>query len=1070
LVSTEPRPLDVLLVEDSADDVELVLQALRDGGLTIAPRVVATEAELRSALGTPPDVVLSDWLLPGFSGASALAIVHESAPGVPCILVSGVLGEDLVVEALRHNAVAYVSKSRLGVLAPTVRQALVDAGMRRDRDRKTAAVEQSPDGIVIVDPDLRILYVNPVYAASVGLEPAELAGRSAAEVVSMALDETTVADMTREVTAGHPWMSEVDHHRPDGTVSRFDVAITPLREAKGRISGWLGVIRDVTELRESEQRFRNALSEVPLAAIMMDTGGTVLFVNRYLLELTGWQETEVVGHNGSEFLPPEDRASLREVFLTAIAAGSGPLGRRARLLTRAGEIREIDWSATLLRDRAGAVVAWAGLGTDVTERELAMAALDASEARLRTALDAMIEGVVVVSAMRDESGRIVDFRIDYANEAIGVISGVPPGDQVGHTLLELFPAHRTNGLFEAYCGVVASGIPFESSEFHYVDADAVGGPVDQFVEQQAAKMGDGYVMSVRDVTGRHRAEQQLRRLSAAIDQSADAVMITDASGRIEYVNPAFENVSLYTHEEVLGKNPSLLRSGVQGPAFYAAMWATLAGGTTFVGDLTNRRKDGSLFSEEAVISPIRDADGEISSYVAVKRDVTRERALEADQKRLSRERARIARALVDLRAGPSPEVTAEGICREVAGLGGATSAALYFFSARGIATPLAFLGADGTAEPLRLLPARRSQRLRERAAGGPWVEAWVRRPWHPYDRIYGAMGVRSVAYAPVLYDGELVGLLTIASAEENATSALADALPSLLEFAAVAGPLIGPAVASLTEAGMVRQRITEMIAQRAFHPVFQPIVDLESRETVGFEALTRFSSGQRPDLCFADAWSTGVGPDLELATLAAAVAAGRSLRAGLWLSLNVSPRLLVNAAKLGAVLSDADRPVVLEVTEHEVIENYATARDAVRALGHDVRVAVDDAGAGIANFNHIVDLGPDFVKLDISLVRGVNRDLGRQALVIGMHYFAQSAGCRLVAEGIEDEEEAATLAGFGVELGQGYLFGHPAPAGKWVAVTPARKSADSPRDGTGSRPRGRPRRAVGPGSPAVSNP
>jgi len=120
--------------------------------------------------------------------------------------------------------------------------------------------------------------------------------------------------------------------------------------------------------------------------------------------------------------------------------------------------------------------------------------------------------------------------------------------------------------------------------------------------------------------------------------------------------------------------------------------------------------------------------------------------------------------------------------------------------------------------------------------------------------------------------------------------------------------------------------------------------------------------------------------------------------------------------------------VVLEVTEHEVVADYDAFRAAVRALGRDVRLAVDDAGAGVANFGHIIDLGPDFVKLDQSIVRHVNVHLGRQALVVGMRYFSRASGCRLVAEGIETAQEAKTLHELGVEFGQGNWFGAPASA------------------------------------------
>ena len=174
-----------------------------------------------------------------------------------------------------------------------------------------------------------------------------------------------------------------------------------------------------------------------------------------------------------------------------------------------------------------------------------------------------------------------------------------------------------------------------------------------------------------------------------------------------------------------------------------------------------------------------------------------------------------------------------------------------------------------------------------------------------------------------------------------------------------------------------------MLATGAFEIVYQPIVSLPSGDLVGHEALTRFHTGERPDHVFAAAWAVGIGPEMELATLMAAVEGARALPAGRWLNLNLSPRLFADPARLRHALAGVDRPIVLEVTEHEKVEDYGMVRDAVRSLGDQVRLAVDDAGAGVANFGHIIELGPDFVKLDTSLVRGVNANLGRQALVVG---------------------------------------------------------------------------------------
>jgi PAS domain S-box-containing protein len=366
------------------------------------------------------------------------------------------------------------------------------------------------------------------------LGPADVAVRTATRVV---VDDIGTSAMMA------PWQDEARRHglcsvaafplrhggsargvlvaygaRPD-TFGLDEIAI--LEQLAADVSSALTAIeeaerRRVSEeaLARSERRFREALSDVDIAAVMLDRDGRVRFANRGLLELTGWEEAEVVDTDWYErFIPSEERSSVRAQDLAAIEQEM-PIPRTDdRLLTRSGGIREIEWSRTYLRDEVGSITGIARLGTDVTERAQAREALEASEERLRTAMDTMIDGVAVLAAIRDAGGRIVDFRFEYENSAIGRLSGVTPAEAVGHTLLEMFPAHRTNGLFDAYVRVVETGVPYESGAIRYVDPNAAGGPLDQVVEHQAARMGDGYVISVRDVTARQAAEDEVRRLN-----------------------------------------------------------------------------------------------------------------------------------------------------------------------------------------------------------------------------------------------------------------------------------------------------------------------------------------------------------------------------------------------------------------------------------------------------------------------------------------------------------------------------------------------------------------------------
>ncbi|HMP75445.1 MAG TPA: PAS domain S-box protein [Kiritimatiellia bacterium] len=151
-----------------------------------------------------------------------------------------------------------------------------------------------------------------------------------------------------------------------------------------------------------------------------------------------------------------------------------------------------------------------------------------------------------------------------------------------------------------------------------------------------------HIIFVRDITARRRAEESSHRLAAAVEQAADAVLITDTRGTIQYVNPAFEHILGYRRDEVQGKTPALLKSGRHDGDFYEKLWGAIESGRIWKGRFTDRRKDGSLVELNAAISPIRDASGKIVHYVAVSHDVTREMELE-DQLRQAQKMEAIGR-------------------------------------------------------------------------------------------------------------------------------------------------------------------------------------------------------------------------------------------------------------------------------------------------------------------------------------------------------------------------------------------------------------------------------------------
>lgn len=293
--------------------------------------------------------------------------------------------------------------------------------------------------------------------------------------------------------------------------------------------------------------------------------------------------------------------------------------------------------------------------------------------------------------------------------------------------------------------------------------------------------------------------------------------------------------------------------------------------------------------------------------------------------------------------------------------------------------------------------------------------------------------LRSAWYVPIVVDDRLVGAFVAAGRREPTPETLSRGADVAAEFGAIAGAVLGSGLGARYEETTVRRDLERVLREGAFWPVFQPVVDIRAGHVVGFEALTRFADGTRPDLRFAEAHRVGLGIRLEEETLAAAVAAADDLPHSAWLSVNASPELLLDTGRLARSLAGSRRMVVVEITEHVAIEDYALLRHALRTVRANVRVAIDDAGAGFASFRHVLELEPDFVKLDADLVRGIERDPSRQALVVGMRYFAQKTGCTLIAEGIETEAERAMLDSLDIRFGQGYLLGRPVPAAELAA-------------------------------------
>jgi EAL domain-containing protein (putative c-di-GMP-specific phosphodiesterase class I) len=227
------------------------------------------------------------------------------------------------------------------------------------------------------------------------------------------------------------------------------------------------------------------------------------------------------------------------------------------------------------------------------------------------------------------------------------------------------------------------------------------------------------------------------------------------------------------------------------------------------------------------------------------------------------------------------------------------------------------------------------------------------------------------------------------------------------------------------------ERIGRLIDGEGLDIALQPIVDLDSRRVVGAEALARFtdSSGDRlpTEETFLDAHALGLGVDLELAVIDLALHNEIRLPTGLYISVNVSPALLGSSELESRIEREQSvRPLVVELTEHQAVEDYVQldgALERLRALG--VRVAVDDVGSGFASFRHVTRVKPEILKLDRSLVSGIDDDPVRQSLASAIVAFARDVDAIVVSEGIESGDELSCLMDLAVGCGQGFYLARP---------------------------------------------
>lgn len=564
-----------------------------------------------------------------------------------------------------------------------------------------------------------------------------------------------------------------------------------------------------------------------------------------------------------------------------------------------------------------------------------------------------------------------------------------------------------------------------------------------------------FIGVLRDVTQRERAEAEWRKLSSALDQTADSIMITDADGIIEYVNPGFEHTTGYSRADAIGQRPNLLKSGLMDQPFYERLWKTLRDGKSFRGIFHNRHKDGSLYFEERTITPLRDAQGVVTHFVSNGRDIT--------ERIHSEEKLRFLAQHDVLTELPNRLLFNDRLTQAI------TRA-----ERRGRRLALLFLDLDRfkvindtlghtTGDSLlcqvgqRLRYCLRSEDTVARISGDEF--AVLLEDLSSNDEVVPiAQKLLTQVASPIQVDGRNLLVTTSMGIavypDDGSDSATLLRHSDIAMYRAKTRGRNGfhfytPAINAMAEDRLELEIDLRGAAERGELELhYQPQLHLSRRIITGAEALLRWRSRTRgliqPEEFVPLLEETGLIVDTGTWVMREACKQLRAWQAaGLSVprvAVNISPRQLSDqgfAQKVQNVLFESGLPIGaldLEITESLVLEDETTAASVLRTLSdQSVGIAMDDFGTGYSSLSTLRRLPVRTLKIDRSFVREVPNDLSDAAMVRAIIALGHGLGLEVLAEGVETADQLYFLHQSECDAVQGFLVSRALPPEEFAA-------------------------------------